>query len=196
MARPAAAAAACTALAGAASRRSLVLLRALAPSKAPALSAAARSGCASSFSTSSSSTSATPSSSSPSAPAPGAPPPPRAAPAGAPRRGRLTGFQKSVLALYRDCLAAARRLPTRERAAAAAAYVRAEFRAKAASVDKLDIQRVEFLTRQARRKLASYTAAGVDAVGLSFTRGGADAGGGAGVGAGAIADADAGAGAR
>jgi len=102
----------------------------------------------------------------------GAPPPPRRAP-------RLTGFQKSVLALYRDCLAAARRLPTRAAAAGAAAYVRAEFRAKAASVDKLDIQRIEFLTRQARRKLETYTAAGVDAVGLSFTAGEGAARGGA-----------------
>ena len=44
------------------------------------------------------------------------------------RTRRLSGLQKQVLALYRQCLRAARQQPTPEARAASHAYVTAEFR--------------------------------------------------------------------
>jgi succinate dehydrogenase assembly factor 1 len=76
-----------------------------------------------------------------------------------------TGFQLNVLRLYRECLAATRRLPLESRPKAVA-YVRTEFKSKAKSVDRLDIQRIEFLMRQGRRKVETFTQSGVTAVGL------------------------------
>jgi len=69
-----------------------------------------------------------------------------------------SGIQLSVLALFRDALRAARRLPP-PAAAAAGAYVRAEFRAGATRVDRLDFQRVEHLIRAARKKVDSLKGA-------------------------------------
>ncbi len=65
-----------------------------------------------------------------------------------------SGIQRQVLALYREGLRAARQMPAAS-AAPAAAFIRAEFREKAASVDRLDFQRVEHLLRAARKKLDS-----------------------------------------
>jgi succinate dehydrogenase assembly factor 1 len=78
-----------------------------------------------------------------------------------------SGIQKQVLALYREGLRAARRLPSAS-AAPAAAFIRAEFRERAASVDRMDFQRIEHLLRAARKKLDALSAK--DVSGLSFTR--------------------------
>ena len=63
-----------------------------------------------------------------------------------------SGIQKQVLALYREGLRAARLLPATS-SGPAAAFIRAEFREKAASVDRMDFQRIEHLLRSARKKL-------------------------------------------
>ncbi len=71
-----------------------------------------------------------------------------------------SGIQLQVLSLYREGLRAARRMPA-ESGAAAAAFIRAEFRDKAASVDRMDFQRVEHLLRAARKKLDALKGADV-----------------------------------
>lgn len=71
----------------------------------------------------------------------------------APLPPRHSGIQKQVLALYRESLRAARRVPAPEGAAAAAAFARQEFRLGAATVDRMDFQRVEHLLRAARKRL-------------------------------------------
>ena len=78
------------------------------------------------------------------------------------RPARRSGLQRQVLATYRDCLCAARKLPAASRTSAVR-FIQLEFRAGATSVDKLDIQRIEHLLRQARKKIASYTMPGVSA---------------------------------
>ena len=75
---------------------------------------------------------------------------------------RRSGLQRQVLAVYRDCLVASRKLPAASQAAAVA-FIRLEFRNGAATVDKLDIQRIEHLIRQAQKKVTSYTSPGVSA---------------------------------
>lgn len=42
-------------------------------------------------------------------------------------------------------------------------FVRGEFRVGSKAVEKLDIQRIEFMLRQARKKAKNYTMAGVSA---------------------------------
>lgn len=79
---------------------------------------------------------------------------PRAAPTRAPR---MSGLQKQVLSLYREALRTARKLGSAEDRLAGIDFARDEFRAKAATVDKLDIQRIEFLLRQGKKKLGLYT---------------------------------------
>jgi len=81
----------------------------------------------------------------------------------APAPRRLSGLQLKVLALFRDCLRAARRLPDAPSRAAARERVSREFRARARGVDRLDIQRVEFLMRQARKQLELLAMPGVTA---------------------------------
>ena len=75
-----------------------------------------------------------------------------------------SGIQKQVLALYREGLRAARLLPASS-AAPAAAFIRAEFREKARSVDRMDFQRIEHLLRSARKKLDGLR--GKDVTGFS-----------------------------
>lgn len=77
-------------------------------------------------------------------------------------RSRRSGLQKQVLACYAECLRAARRLPESSRVQAVL-FVRGEFRVGSKSVEKLDIQRIEFMLRQARKKAKNYTMAGVSA---------------------------------
>jgi succinate dehydrogenase assembly factor 1 len=82
------------------------------------------------------------------------PPPAASAASTASRAFRHSGLQKQVLSLYRTTLRTAReRLPAGESRAQAEAFARTEFRSKARSVDKLDIQRIEFLIRQGKKKL-------------------------------------------
>lgn len=66
---------------------------------------------------------------------------------------RLSGLQKSVLNLYRDCLRHTRAVPSPFRVAMVQ-YLRVEFRTRSA-LDRLDIQRIEFLVRQGKKKLAA-----------------------------------------
>lgn len=77
---------------------------------------------------------------------------------------RHSGLQKQVLKLYRECLAATAKLSGADAQAQARAHVRLEFRQRAGTVDKLDIQRIEHLMRQGRRKMEIYSAAGVTGV--------------------------------
>lgn len=77
-------------------------------------------------------------------------------------RSRRSGLQRQVLSCYAECLRAARRLPVASRVQAVL-FVRGEFRVGAKAVEKLDIQRIEFMLRQARKKAKNYTMAGVSA---------------------------------
>jgi succinate dehydrogenase assembly factor 1 len=72
---------------------------------------------------------------------------------------RLSGLQRDVLALYRQCLRASRAKPidTRPRFQA---FARAEFDRHLA-MDKRDFAAVEFLLRKGRRQLETYSAPGV-----------------------------------
>jgi succinate dehydrogenase assembly factor 1 len=65
---------------------------------------------------------------------------------------RLSGLQKQVLSLYRECLRRARELPSESRVDAVN-FARSEFKA-AARISTLDIQRIEHLIRQGNKKLA------------------------------------------
>ncbi len=79
---------------------------------------------------------------------------------------RLSGLQKQVLSLYRTCLRACCKLPIGESRLKAVSYVRLEFRANASSVKTLDLQRIDHLLRQAKKKLKLYsgnTISGFDA---------------------------------
>lgn len=78
-------------------------------------------------------------------------------------KARHSGLQKTVLKLYRECMQATKKLPAEARSEASA-YVRSEFKSKASQVDKLDIQRIEFLMRQAKRKIETFTMTGVTSV--------------------------------
>lgn len=74
-----------------------------------------------------------------------------------------SGIQRQVLALYRECLQAASRLPTPQSQQAARAFTRAEFRQ---NVGRLEVLRIEHQLRAGRKKLERYTAPGV--VGFSW----------------------------
>jgi succinate dehydrogenase assembly factor 1 len=89
---------------------------------------------------------------------------------------RHSGLQKQVLALYRRSLRAAAALQAPDARQQAFDYVRTEFRAKASSVNKLDVQRIEYLLRQGAKRLDMASMPGV----TSF--GGVGVGAGAGVG--------------
>ncbi len=95
------------------------------------------------------------------------PPPPR----------RRSGLQLQVLSLYREVLRAARALAPASRLPAVH-FARAEFRRQAGAVERLDIQRIEFLMRQARKAMKRYAAPGVTA--FSAAPAGGDSGGGGG----------------
>lgn len=69
---------------------------------------------------------------------------------------RKSGLQLQVLTLYRDVLRAARALPIDSRISAIS-FIRHEFRHNSTHVDTLDIQRIEFLIRQAKKKLKQYS---------------------------------------
>ena len=81
---------------------------------------------------------------------------------------RRSGLQRQVLLLYRDCLLAARKLPGDSRASATL-FLRTEFRQGAVSVEKLDIQRIEHMIRQARKQVKICTMPGVS--GFNFAKG-------------------------
>ena len=80
---------------------------------------------------------------------------------------RRSGLAASVLTCYREVLRGARAQPSPPARLAAAALARQRFRDGAATVPRLDIQKIEFLLRQARKAVraaaaggATYTAVG------------------------------------
>lgn len=91
---------------------------------------------------------------------------------------RLSGLQKQVLSLYRECLRTARRLPIDPAGkGSAVCYIVSEFRHKAGTVDKLDFQRIEHLLRQGKKRITSLASAegGVTSFGTSDGGGGREA---------------------
>lgn len=72
---------------------------------------------------------------------------------------RLSGLQRDVLALYRQCLRAARNKPAEARPNFEM-YARKEFE-KQKTLDKKDFSAIEFFLRKGNRQLEIYGAAGV-----------------------------------
>jgi succinate dehydrogenase assembly factor 1 len=72
---------------------------------------------------------------------------------------RLSGLQKEVISLYRNCLRESRKKPEGTRSHFQA-YARTEF-AKYLNVDKRDFGTIEFLLRKGRRQLDVYSAPGI-----------------------------------
>lgn len=69
---------------------------------------------------------------------------------------RLSGLQRDVLSLYRQCLRAARSKPDATRARFEA-FARHEFE-KNLATDKKDFGTIEFLLRKGGRQLETYSA--------------------------------------
>ncbi|PNY26890.1 Uncharacterized protein TCAP_03182 [Tolypocladium capitatum] len=72
---------------------------------------------------------------------------------------RLSGLQKDVLSLYRQCLRESRKKPKSTRPHFEA-FARAEF-ARNLSIDKRDFAAIEFLLRKGRRQLDVYSSPGI-----------------------------------
>ncbi|KAF7559692.1 hypothetical protein G7046_g4461 [Stylonectria norvegica] len=72
---------------------------------------------------------------------------------------RLSGLQKDVIALYRNCLRESRKKPQNTRIHFEA-FARSEF-AKSMAVDKRDFAAIEFLLRKGRRQLEVYSEPGI-----------------------------------
>lgn len=72
---------------------------------------------------------------------------------------RLSGLQRDVLSLYRNCLRAARKKPSDTRHNFEA-FARKEFEHNV-NVDKKDFSAIEFLLRKGSRQLDIYAAPGV-----------------------------------
>lgn len=72
---------------------------------------------------------------------------------------RLSGLQRDVLALYRQCLRAARAKPAQTRPNFEA-FARREFE-RNMSLDRKDFNTVEFLLRKGQRQLETYSAPGI-----------------------------------
>ncbi|KEY67550.1 hypothetical protein S40285_09866 [Stachybotrys chlorohalonatus IBT 40285] len=72
---------------------------------------------------------------------------------------RLSGLQKEVLALYRQCLRESRKKPESTRVHFQN-FSRAEFDRNMA-IDKRNFAAIEFLLRKGRRQLDTYAAPGI-----------------------------------
>ncbi|KAH8788318.1 complex 1 protein-domain-containing protein [Diaporthe sp. PMI_573] len=72
---------------------------------------------------------------------------------------RLSGLQKEVLSLYRQCLRETRKKPDATRKHFQA-FARSEF-SKNLAIEKRDFAAIEFLLRKGRRQLESYSAPGI-----------------------------------
>ena len=72
---------------------------------------------------------------------------------------RLSGLQKDVLALYRQCLRATRSKPTETRPNFER-YARHEFE-RNIMLDKKDFGAIEFLLRKGHRQLETYAASNI-----------------------------------
>ncbi|KAJ0108513.1 hypothetical protein J7T55_002117 [Diaporthe amygdali] len=81
---------------------------------------------------------------------------------------RLSGLQKEVLSLYRQCLRETRKKPdvnirppiSHVSRKHFEAYARSEFN-KHVAIEKRDFAAIEFLLRKGRRQLESYSAPGI-----------------------------------
>ncbi|KAI5369316.1 Putative complex 1 LYR protein [Septoria linicola] len=69
---------------------------------------------------------------------------------------RLSGLQRDVLALYRNCLRAARKKPAQNRGNFES-FARREFE-KNIHVDRKDFTSIEFMLRKGTRQLETYEA--------------------------------------
>ncbi|ROW11321.1 hypothetical protein VMCG_00882 [Cytospora schulzeri] len=72
---------------------------------------------------------------------------------------RLSGLQKEVLGLYRQCLRQSRIKPETTRKHFEA-FARAEFQ-KYVAIEKRDFAAIEFLLRKGRRQLETYSSPGI-----------------------------------
>ncbi|EGR47775.1 uncharacterized protein TRIREDRAFT_108481 [Trichoderma reesei QM6a] len=72
---------------------------------------------------------------------------------------RLSGLQKEVLALYRQCLRECRKKPQDTRAHFEK-FVRAEF-SRNITIEKRDFAAIEFLLRKGHRQLDVYSSPGI-----------------------------------
>ncbi|KAF2658304.1 hypothetical protein K491DRAFT_593313 [Lophiostoma macrostomum CBS 122681] len=72
---------------------------------------------------------------------------------------RLSGLQRDVLGLYRQCLRAVREKPVESRGAFRG-FARDEFR-KYAHLDRKDFGTIEYHLRVGRRKLEAYSEPGI-----------------------------------
>ncbi|KAI0203913.1 complex 1 protein-domain-containing protein [Astrocystis sublimbata] len=72
---------------------------------------------------------------------------------------RLSGLQKEVVALYRNCLRASRQKPKDSRPHFET-FARSEFD-KNLSIEKRDFAAIEFLLRKGKRQLEVYSAPGI-----------------------------------
>ncbi|KAK3192693.1 hypothetical protein K4F52_001047 [Lecanicillium sp. MT-2017a] len=72
---------------------------------------------------------------------------------------RLSGLQKEVLALYRQCLRESRAKPAATRPHFKE-FARTEF-AKNVAIDKRDFAAIEFLLRKGKRQLEVYSSPGI-----------------------------------
>ncbi|KAH6619538.1 complex 1 protein-domain-containing protein [Chaetomium sp. MPI-SDFR-AT-0129] len=72
---------------------------------------------------------------------------------------RLSGLQKEVLSLYRQCLRECRKKPSTRRDHFQV-FARQEFE-KNVKIDKRDFSAIEFLLRKGRRQLEIYSSPGV-----------------------------------
>ncbi|KAK4034812.1 complex 1 protein-domain-containing protein [Parachaetomium inaequale] len=72
---------------------------------------------------------------------------------------RLSGLQKEVLALYRQCIRECRKKPEASRKRFQV-FARNEFE-KNIAIDKRDFGAIEFLLRKGRRQLDMYSSPGV-----------------------------------
>ncbi|KAK1755070.1 complex 1 protein-domain-containing protein [Echria macrotheca] len=72
---------------------------------------------------------------------------------------RLSGLQKEILSLYRQCLRACRSKPEAKQAHFRS-FARNEFN-KNMGIDKRDFGAIEFLLRKGRRQLEMYSSPGV-----------------------------------
>ncbi|CAK7224146.1 hypothetical protein SCUCBS95973_005420 [Sporothrix curviconia] len=76
-----------------------------------------------------------------------------------PAAPRLSGLQREVLSLYRQCLRASRTKPEDARARFEE-YARTEF-VKHRGLEKRDFGAIEFLLRKGRRQLEVFSSAGI-----------------------------------
>ncbi|KAI9823228.1 MAG: hypothetical protein M1826_000241 [Phylliscum demangeonii] len=78
----------------------------------------------------------------------------------------LTGLQREVLALYRQCLRAADKKPTSHSRDVFRLFARGQFR-RAADHDKKDFAMIEYLVRKGRRQLELFSSPDIKSISQS-----------------------------